>query len=284
VLKSSLVLSNVTKLVLALLVGGLFLASWATTSPAALATSTVRTVNATANLQHTPTGTAQLHYDPTRRTLKVTVSLMGLAPNSTHPAHIHQGVCTSNGPIVHSLTNVVANAKGQATVTTVISGVVGGIPPTGAKGWYIMVHNGPTMNSPSQMYAIACGVINNPNRANDVRVLLGSTPDPNQNAVGSTRFTLTGHDLTVTINVSRLAPNSRHDAHVHAGDCSYTQGVLYNLSPLLANGKGNASKTVVFHNVSSIPAHGWDVNVHLSTDLSTQTGYDPILCGNVVLA
>jgi len=33
--------------------------------------------------------------------------------------------------------------------------------------------------------------------------------------------------------------------------------------------------------VSSIPSGQWYVNVHGSTDLNTQTGFDPIACGNV---
>jgi hypothetical protein len=33
----------------------------------------------------------------------------------------------------------------------------------------------------------------------------------------------------------------------------------------------------------TIPARGWYINLHNSTDLSTQTGFDPIACGDVVL-
>lgn len=33
--------------------------------------------------------------------------------------------------------------------------------------------------------------------------------------------------------------------------------------------------------VSSIPTSGWYVNVHRGTMLATQTGFDPISCGNV---
>jgi hypothetical protein len=258
------------------IVGLLLLALAASTSRGALAKGGG---NAVATLLHTPTGLAQLHYDSSSQQLTVSVWLMGLAPNSTHPAHIHLGVCTSNGPIRYPLKNVVANAKGQAAMSTVLAGVAGGIP---AGGWYLNVHNGPTLATPEQASAIACGVIFNPHRGNDVLTLLGATPDPNQHASGLTRLSLTGHDLTVSIDVTGLAPNSRHAAHVHAGTCFSSGGVLYDLSPLVADAQGHASKTVVFHDVASIPTLGWDVNVHLGTDLSTQTGYDPILCGVVL--
>ena len=245
----------------------------------ATATSVFATskVAARANLEHAPTGTAKLHEDGSE--LTVTISLLGLAPNSTHPAHIHVGnSCASNGAILYPLKNVVANEKGQASVTTIIHLSKYGIPAT---GWYINVHNGPTMATPAQAEAIACGVIYNPAYASDVSLALGSTPDPNQNATGFTRLYVKDGNLTVHITVYGLAPYSQHAAHVHAGDCFYTKQVLYDMTPLVANGRGVADKTVTFKGVGSIPSYGWDVNVHFSTYLGNQTGYDPILCGNV---
>jgi CHRD domain len=267
---------GLAKLFVVGIIGLLLLALAASTSRGALAKGGR---NAAAYLLHTPTGLAQLHYDASRQQLTVSVWLMGLAPNSSHPAHIHLGVCSSNGPIRYPLKNVVANAKGQAAVSTVLAGVAAGIP---AGGWYLNVHNGPTLATPAQASALACGVIFNPHRATDVLTLLGATPDPNQHASGVTRLSLTGQDLTVSLEVTGLVPNSRHAAHVHAGTCLSTGGILYDLSPLVADAQGHASKTLVFHGVASIPPLGWDVNVHLGTDLSSQTGYDPVLCGVVL--
>ncbi len=237
------------------------------------------TVAARANLQHTPTGTADLHVGSYGHELTVSISLTGLAPNSTHPAHIHAGnSCASNGAILYPLRNVVANEKGQASVTTVIHLSHAGIP---ASGWYINVHNGPTLKTPQQAYAISCGVVSNSSYSSDVLTALGPTPDPNQHSFGFTTLSLKDGKLTVHIMVTGLAAYSKHAAHIHAGDCFYTKQVLYDLSPLVANEDGVAYKTVTFKDVDSIPAYGWDVNVHFSTNLSTQTGYDPILCGNV---
>lgn len=238
--------------------------------------------SAVANLQHTPTGTAALHVGPHGYVLTVTVSLTGLAPNSTHPAHIHAGnSCAANGAIIYPLNNVVANAAGQASVTTIVRLSSPGIPAT---GWYINVHNGPTLATPNQAEAIACGVVSNTSGSSDVLTFLGPTPDANQSAYGYTHVSLNNETMTVNIMVTGLAPYSKHAAHIHAGNCYDTMQVLYDLSPLVADGNGVAMKTVTFHDVdiSSIPQNAWDVNVHFSTNLTTQTGYDPILCGDVV--
>ncbi len=233
-----------------------------------------------ASLQHTPTGTVNLHAD--RHVLTVTITLIGLAPNSTHPAHIHVGnSCASNGAILYPLNNVVADAKGQASVTTFVHISKPGIP---AMGWYVNVHNGPTLATPHQANAIACGVISNTYNASDVLTFLGPTSSPNQHAAGYTNLYIKNGRLVVHIIVTGLAPYSKHAAHIHAGNCFYTRQVLFDLSPLVANAQGVASKTESFNHVTSIPASGWVVNVHFSTDLSTQTGYDPILCGNVINA
>src|SRR5512142_2035440 len=73
-------------------------------------------------LQHQPRGEAKLAV--AGNTLTVTITLSGLAPNSVHPAHIHgMGTCTSNSPVIHPLSNVVANATGSASVTSTVAGV-----------------------------------------------------------------------------------------------------------------------------------------------------------------
>lgn len=92
-------------------------------------------------LQHQPRGEAKLALAGNK--LTVTVTLSGLAPNSVHPAHIHgMGNCSSNSPVIHPLSNVVADATGSANVTSTVNGVTS-IPAT---GWYVNVHNGPTLN------------------------------------------------------------------------------------------------------------------------------------------
>jgi hypothetical protein len=231
-------------------------------------------------LRHTPFGKATLKWDPKSKDLTVTISLVGLAGNSTHPAHIHLGDCDDNGPILYPLNNVVANAAGDAKMTTVIHKVEGGIP---ASGWYVNVHNGPTLATPAQAIAIACGNVHNPKHVQTVETFLGATPSPNQAVSGSATLTLNNQTLTVTVTVSGLVPGSVHPEHIHAGSCqSQLPGtIVYPLNNLVGDNNGNATATTVIKNVKAIPEHGWYVNVHRSTNLTTQTGFDPIACGNV---
>jgi hypothetical protein len=51
-----------------------------------------------------------------------------------------------------------------------------------------------------------------------------------------------------------------------------------------ANAQGKATITTAVQNVLVIPVHGWYINIHRSKDLSTQTGFDPVACGDVVLS
>jgi CHRD domain len=249
-------------------------------SNTASASASVR--HTTATLQHTPTGSAQLTYNATAKTLVVSITMIGLAPNSTHPTHIHQGSCakpTEN--ILYRLNKVVANALGQGNSITTLHNIASGIQAT---GWFIEVHNGPNMQPAAQEVAIACGTISNPNKAAAVTTALGPSTDANENATGRATLRLVDGTMTVNLYAQGLAPNSSHAVHIHAGSCNATGKVLYDMSPLVANAHGVAQKTISFKGIHDIPASGWTINVHYTTDLSTQTGYNPILCGNVVPA
>jgi hypothetical protein len=101
-------------------------------------------------------GTAHLTWDQNSHVLTVDVFVTGLAPNSTHPDHIHAGTCTSNpmGPIVYPLNPLIANVYGDGISKTIIRNVQHGIL-TG--GWYVNVHQGPTLSTPREAMPIACG-------------------------------------------------------------------------------------------------------------------------------
>jgi CHRD domain-containing protein len=268
-------------LVTATLLGVLLVIAFAASSHAASArASGGGSDDAFANLRHTPFGTATLTWDPQSENLTVTISLVGLAGNSTHPDHIHVGDCDDNGPILYPLNNLVANAAGDAQATTVIPEVEGGIP---ASGWYVNVHNGPTLATPDEAIPIACGNVHNANNAQTVKTFLGAAPSPNQAVSGSSILTLKNETLTVIVTVSGLVPGSVHPEHIHAGSCqSQSPGtIVYPLNNLVADTNGDATSTTVINDVETIPQNAWYVNVHRSTDLTTQTGFDPIACGNV---
>jgi len=260
----------------------LLTAAFTVASPSAFAQG--GSTKAQAVLRHTPHGFVLLHWEERTENLRVTISLVGLAGNSIHPAHIHLGDCDDNGPIVYPLNDVVADAAGDATVTTVIPEVEGGIP---ASSWYVNVHNGPTLATFAQAIPIACGNVHNSDTSRKdvqtVATFLGATTAPNQMAHGLARLSLKNETLTVTVTIHGLVPGSVHAAHIHAGSCqSQIPGsIVYPLNNVVADANGNATSVTVINDVESIPESGWYVNVHRSTDLSTQTGFDPIACGNV---
>ena len=87
--------------------------------------------------------------------LQVSLTVSGLPAGSTHPAHIHNGTCTSDGGVAFALPNLVADASGNATETTTVTVPLGtGIPEA---GWFVNVHNGPDMTTSSGATPVACG-------------------------------------------------------------------------------------------------------------------------------
>ena len=161
-----------------------------------------------------------------------------------------------------------------------------GIP---ASGWYVNVHNGPGLSPDEQFLPIVCGDVANSSTstsaAQSVQVPLTAAPGASkgQAASGKAQLSLSGTTLTVTVTLSGLEPNSMHAAHIHKGSCESQGAVIYPLDNVVADASGNANVMTTVNNVSSIPSSGWYVNVHRTTALSTQTGFDPIACGNVIL-
>ncbi|MEO7022191.1 MAG: CHRD domain-containing protein [Ktedonobacteraceae bacterium] len=234
-------------------------------------------------VQHTPHGSVDLRWNEDTKDLTVTIKLTGLAANSTHPAHIHAGDCSVNGAILFPLNNVVADAAGATRSTTVLHNMQQGIPNS---GWYINVHNGPTLGSADEAAPITCGNVHAPTKNEDGQrsfADLGTSIAPNQHSFGAAILFIQNGTLTVFVVANGLVPGSAHAAHIHLGSCErqVPGNVIHPLMSLVADQDGNAVSTTVIPNVTSIPDSGWYVNIHRSTDLSTQTGFDPILCGNV---
>lgn len=122
--------------------------------------STSASQNATATLLNAfgpnqdVSGTADLSVN--NHVLMVTILLKGLVPNSKHAAHIHYGSCASQGPIVHDLKPIIADAAGNATSVATIPNVEA-IP---RNGWYVNIHLGNSdLTSQTANDPIACGDI-----------------------------------------------------------------------------------------------------------------------------
>ncbi len=271
--------------VLAVVVALLVTACGGSTTSTPATTPTSSSTTATATLKHVPNGTADLSWDPTSHMLKVKIALVGLAPSSTHPSHIHTGSCSNQGGVIYPLQPIVADAHGVASATTMVS-VPKGIP---ASGWYVNVHNGPGLSPSDQFLPIVCGDVSNASAsttaAQSVHIALSAAPGASagETVSGTAQLSLSGTTLTVKLTLSGLEPNSAHAAHIHSGSCESQGAVVYPLMPIMADASGSATVMTTIKNVSSIPGSGWYVNVHHSTALSTQTGFDPIACGNVTV-
>jgi len=117
-------------------------------------TSESVTLGGTPAVDERISGTAKMTED--HDSLTVTLTVAHLQPNSQHVAHIHQGSCSNQGPIVADLDTLRANADGHATSTTHIAGV-STVPHS---GWYVNVHLAPTMAdlaTQTGFTPIACG-------------------------------------------------------------------------------------------------------------------------------
>lgn len=276
----TLVLLGVVTMLLLAACGG----STTTTTPSSSPTTSATTASAT--LKHLPNGTTDLSWDPGSHMLTVKIALVGLAPSSTHPSHIHTGSCSNQGNVIYPLQNIVADAHGVAAATSMVS-VPKGIP---ASGWYVNVHNGPGLSPSDQFLPIVCGDVANSNTstsaAQTIHIMMQAAPNASagETVSGMAQLSLSGGTLTVMLTLSGLEPDSAHAAHIHTGSCESQGAVVYPLKPVMADASGSATVTTTIPNISSIPSSGWYVNVHHSTALSTQTGFNPIACGNVTLS
>ncbi len=87
-------------------------------------------------------------------TLQVIVNVTGLAPNSSHPEHIHLGSCDLGGPILYPLRQLNAGPDGTASSVTIING--SSTLLITSDGWYVNVHAGPTLAGNGSR-PISCG-------------------------------------------------------------------------------------------------------------------------------
>jgi hypothetical protein len=83
----------------------------------------------------------------------VTIRLTGMVPMSTHISHVHAGNCSVPGGIAYALRQVIADASGAASATTVVPAKY--LVPS--SGWYVNVHTGPDFTEPDYAPSVSCG-------------------------------------------------------------------------------------------------------------------------------
>jgi len=239
------------------------------------------------SLTHVPHGVATLEYDGGAKSLKVTVHLVGLAPGSSHPMHIHAGSCAKQGDVAYPLNAITADKTGVGDATTTVSNIKEGGIPSGA--WYVNVHNGPGLMPADQFLPIACGDVTNTGNGTSVSAPLTMGPpppsqpgSPDQAATGKATLSIVNGALMVTVDATGLMPASSHAAHIHVGSCEAQGPVVHPLNSLIADAGGHATSTTTVSGVSAIPLKTWYVNVHRTLNVAAgQSDFDPILCGDV---
>lgn len=219
-------------------------------------------------------GSVFVAYNAQHGKMDVVIEISGLVPNSVHPAHIHAGQCTSNGPVLFPLPTLHANAQGVAiSALTDADGIdARRIPPTGPNGWYVNVHQGPGLTG-AQFTPIACGEIR---RASGAAVL---DSQAGSNAQGLALLATRGSSTDVVVLATGLEPGTKHPEHIHQGTCGSNGPVIYPLPLLTADDNGIAISSA---NIPTgvIPSSGWYINIHQGPGL-TGAQFTPIACGNV---
>jgi hypothetical protein len=146
----------------------------------------MRAKTAQALLLHAPGGTVEMNWDPGQHRLIIVIRVSGLAPGSAHPTYIHLGTCAAPGPLLYTLSPLVANTFGQASMFTMFTNVMR-LP---AQRWLIDIHNGPTMaEEDEENIALACGMFTategSASRPLHEQVALQATTAPNESASGT---------------------------------------------------------------------------------------------------
>jgi hypothetical protein len=239
----------------------------------------------TVQLAHAPTGTLEGAWDPATSQANLKLSLVTLAPNSTHTVAIYNGHCGTPGQQVRALPQLTADDTGAGTISDQFTANVNAVPTS---GWYVAVNNATGTDVYSKI-VIACVDIpvdlTTGTEKKTINTPVTSGVGYSQYSTGQAQLQLNGTTLTVNMNAINLEPGSTHPTYLRAGSCASPGEQLFvPLTPLKADENGAASATSTVTNVTQIPTGGWLIMSHRGVNMDTQIDYDPILCGNITLA
>ena len=102
----------------------------------------------------------------------------------------------------------------------------------------------------------------------------------NTTASGTITLIAEPHSVSLELKITGLQANSSHVSHIHVGSCQQRGNIALALTPVVADGQGDAdTKSTV--NATYPPAGGtWYVVVHAGPDMQgTNATY--LLCGNL---
>jgi hypothetical protein len=258
----------------------------ACTFPGSSTNSPTATVpgGSTVQLAHAPTGTLDATWDPVQNQATLKLSLVTLAPNSTHTVAVYNGHCGTPGPLVRGLPVLTASDKGAGTVSEQFTANVNAVPTS---GWYVGVNNATGTDVYSKI-VIACVDVpvsfTSGTNKQTMNLPVTSGVGYSQYSTGMAELRLTGTTLTVNMTAINLEPGSTHPTYLRAGTCAAPGEQLFvALTPLHADNNGSASASSTITNVTQVPTGGWIIMSHRGVNMNTQIDYDPILCGTILL-
>jgi hypothetical protein len=230
-----------------------------------------------------PTGAVTLHRTGGRG-LEITLDAFGLTPGSAHEVALSGAPCSaaSGGVGVH-----VVHADGSGQLQAGFR-VPRRLAREAASASLLLGTPGTTGGGVSPNKLIACANIPQP-EPGYAQLPLKSKLGWGAHLSGS--FTVTydaaAKTLTVDVNARGFAPGSTHAAHIHQGTCQAQGGVVYMLPDLVADASGDIHATRTVTGVTTPPATGWYLNIHLGDSNEILSGgnptlaFQPLLCANI---
>jgi hypothetical protein len=123
------------------------------------ATAPTTAVRVTGTPGYKPFGTVSLTYSGASRSAKLGVTLQAFVGGSVHGLQILSGTCAAPGAVVHTLTDLAADANGTVRSTQTLSGL--GAPPP-ASGWILVVRTGSGDATGALTQPLLCGPLSKP--------------------------------------------------------------------------------------------------------------------------
>ncbi len=243
----------------------------------------------TVPLSHAPTGTVNLSWSSSTHKITAHVAMSDFTPGSSHALHIHQGSCSSQGPVAVDFPDVTANAVGaiNESVTAAVPSPAG--IPTAHSYFNIHLGNSSQISSALGFTPLGCAnILAGSSTASDM-LTVSAPPQSGLHPSGSAKVTYSrsAKMLSVTVRATGLPPNTSHAAHVHLGSCASQGSIKYDLKDIVVGSTGSGVSKTVFHNVTSpLPKTGWYVNVHFGSSKqivangSPTIYFQPVLCGS----
>ncbi len=205
-------------------------------------------------------------------TTKVVITLSGLDPSASHPAHIHSNSAAKGGGIVISLENVDGTSgKSETIVAKMDDGTTISYNEIIQFNGYVNVH----LSESDLGTIVAQGDIGS-------NELTSNTEDYDLMAVAGSgiegKATITERvsgEILVVISLENTQAGAEHPAHIHAGSVVSGGSITISLNPV--NGDNGMSRTDVSKfdddtpvSFSQLKEYAGHVNVHMSaSDLGT---------------